>query len=839
MRNFLNGSACNGIRPKVGAAGRQFSRPRLMAKLMGERDVARFLVAPTGFGKTTLALEYAESIFGFRNVYWIKCQSPCFLRDLDNGIVSAVLRGLSGKGSLAVFEDVAHLDDVRSEVFSNDINALLADGWEVLVTTTPSFDTLADLQANRVLLHAQDFLVEDSELAATGCASLCGASKADRIAAFVWGGDEDVKRFLRGMRSSEMPVEIQLVLFVMLVLQEGRIDEVSSFAHGMKKDERSFVCESYPHAGMDLVNDLFEARDLSVDQIKEAFGDSVSSLARCSASSSGRDSFVARLADALAEKGKLRRAADFMRAFCGRKKRMAWLEGMQGLYFDEGHVLVAHDLFESLGAHTGGFTPELLLGAAEGLYVLGETKEACALASRVLGGPDRSKESLCAAALLQGVCSCSDRGGASTVLRALVENEEGKDELVHSLAVFALNLQKNPSRSLEAIDGLEERVASSRSAMLYLSFALSCVDAWGGLDKEGVWSVRDARRMVEFSRQCLDAAREKRATPRLVDALVRNALVSHAGERMDASEWDARSDGLMLFVERQRRIKASREKLEPIDPQAVGKSDVGIDATYEMVPEMYVRLFGGMEVRIGNRVLDPNAFSKQKAKTLLAVLVLYRGKEVPRNELLEIMWPLAPGNKAINNFYSLWSTLKKALKDERGECPYLVRHQMSCMLDGRYVKSDIEEFEALCRRLFFESPNPTAWLEIYGRLQDEFAGVILPSETENSYIVAARERLRRRLADAYVTAATRLCDANEAQTALWFAKEALEVDPNREDAYYALMRAQMQTGQRTPAMETYLACKNRLSEELGVDPSERMDELYWKLLGGSDSDLLA
>ncbi len=40
-----------------------------MRSMMSERDVPRVLIAPTGFGKTTLAVEYADEIFGFRSTH--------------------------------------------------------------------------------------------------------------------------------------------------------------------------------------------------------------------------------------------------------------------------------------------------------------------------------------------------------------------------------------------------------------------------------------------------------------------------------------------------------------------------------------------------------------------------------------------------------------------------------------------------------------------------------------------------------------------------------------------------------------------------------------------------
>lgn len=243
-----------------------------------------------------------------------------------------------------------------------------------------------------------------------------------------------------------------------------------------------------------------------------------------------------------------------------------------------------------------------------------------------------------------------------------------------------------------------------------------------------------------------------------------------------------------------------------------------------------MRLFGGLEVSIGGEIVDPTSFVKQRSKTLLALLVLHRGKEVARQELLDILWPDSTGDRAVNNFYSLWSSLKAALACDSDEGPYVVRHQLSCMVDSRYVHSDVEEFEQLCRALFFGPVDVDEWLRIYTRLQDDFSCDLMPSETDTLYIVRLRERFRNRLVDAYITAADRLCDAGEPRAALWYAHAAVDAPAKREDAYCSLMRAQMLAGQRSLAMETFVECRTYMAEELGMDPSERVMSLHRELI---------
>ena len=92
MSTFLKAAACEGRRPRHLAALRCHLRSDLISRLLHDRQVARFVVAPDGFGKSSLAFGYAETVFSFKHVMWINGKSPCFLRDLDAGILATGAR---------------------------------------------------------------------------------------------------------------------------------------------------------------------------------------------------------------------------------------------------------------------------------------------------------------------------------------------------------------------------------------------------------------------------------------------------------------------------------------------------------------------------------------------------------------------------------------------------------------------------------------------------------------------------------------------------------------------------------------------------------------------------
>ena len=106
----------------------------------------------------------------------------------------------------------------------------------------------------------------------------------------------------------------------------------------------------------------------------------------------------------------------------------------------------------------------------------------------------------------------------------------------------------------------------------------------------------------------------------------------------------------------------------------------------------------------------------------------------------------------------------------------------------------------------------------------------MPAETKNALIVQARNDYRTRLVDALVAATESVVEADIPQWGVWFARAAIERDDTREDAYVALMRAQIAGNQRTAAMSTYLKCRRILSEKLGIDPSPETTALYESLL---------
>ncbi|VEG99786.1 DNA-binding transcriptional activator of the SARP family [Slackia heliotrinireducens] len=857
MKGFLRRCACNGHRPQALGLESRCSRGRLAKKMLQERGVPRILVAPTGFGKTSLVAEYAQDIFEFRNTFWIDCTDPCFLRELDAKRLGLQLVEAGGEGFLAVFDDVPYLDDARAEEFSETIDSLVDSGWEVVVSTTPAFSSILDHQTVCVRVTAEDLLVDDMEYEGSKDLSFMDkrvpmkdVRRQSRVPALVWGMRPDVDRFALHL-VDDLPIELRLSLFIMLVLQHGVMEDVTIFGRGVKKDTRRFFMESYPFLGVNTVSESFDACIMDIGHVRMAFGGCLDEMVAHS-SNMNVDSLIQKMADYLVSKRRYLRACEVMSTFCSRSKRASWLTQKQGMLLRVGQPLLVLDLYESLGEGKGACSAELTLAASYAAALLDDDGRCVRYALSVGSDPQALPWQR-----VLGCCLCVARGKAETKQGAIdglekmisespFDGYKGKDAPLVSAQAMQTMLRAMWDVGMDdmhyesELEECADDLPKSRVGVLILIQALQASERRGAqqvpLADGDLMS--NAMHLSDIARGCLSTRRRKLMIPDMLEALLCEAICNHADTyRVPRPETSPeRQHYIRLLVNSlEGQKKTVRARMEDVGaPAQIVASQVTPVQVIDQVPPMYLRLFGGLQIRIGDTDLGPDDLRKAKTKTLLAVLALAHCREVPRMRILEVMWPGSPKKKALNNFYSLWSSLRHSLELESGECPYLVRHQLSCMLDGRYVTSDVDELERLCGRLMFDDPDPDAWMPIYKVIQNQFSNDLMPAEENNAYIISMREFYRSRIIDSLVHGANRLYDIQEYQAALWFARAGFERDSRREDTCCALMKAQIANGQSDAAVSVYMHLCSYLNEELGIDPSAQARRLYERAILCSD-----
>lgn len=873
MADFIMNSICGGCKPKHLRGRRIHQRAGLVSRMMQKRDAVRFLIAPSGFGKTALAAEYAESIFAFQNVFWLNAQSPCFLRDVDKGTLGPSLASHANASSLVVIEDLPQLAALRAESVSSCIDGLLDQGFEVIVTTVPPNGGFADKQPDGVIVCSRDFLVSREELGAIESSfsdASCDARAllpAGGVPGLLWGGSQAPLDMLKGIVADAPPSDVLFALFVLVSLGGGSLEDVEAFSGPLKSDTRATLEKDYLFAGIDGHRERFESYPFPIEDIVCAFS---GPLARMAAASGFADAnaLAARLADAMLSQGECERACSFVDRCCTADRRMSWLSSRSSELIETGCLLAAHDLFESRAVRLGARTPLELAQEAWRLVCLGDAPAALKLADRAFCCADAADSVRGAAALVMARFGDADaRLRALSALRALASaGSDGSDGEKGEAVVRAL---RDKGRRWAALASACVWLDEGERAAVRLCDACASHEGVGAAETGMLlWSVEVLGKMGPRDLGSPHASEVERALFAVGDYLQRceregafgfwEAVLLDAWDQARAGANDAashpsltearasaRASRLWLLAQRasfeKRRHAPDRAPKAPIRGTGEGRasastaiakrpSDRRSSSACGGPPGLFIRLFGGLEASIGDKLVDPALFRRQKVKALLALLTLNQGKELLRERLSAMLWPSSSAATAQRNFYSTWSLLRKALSLPGGECPYLIRLQYGCKLDSRTVVSDVAEFDALCNRLLFDPPDVEVWSGIYSRLDELYRGDLLPSESRNEYIVRQREEYRSRLIDALVAASARLFEQGKVPAALWFAHAAVRKDETREDAYTVLMQAQIASGQRTAALDTFFACKRYLSDELGIDPSPRTLMLYGSII---------
>jgi DNA-binding SARP family transcriptional activator len=287
-------------------------------------------------------------------------------------------------------------------------------------------------------------------------------------------------------------------------------------------------------------------------------------------------------------------------------------------------------------------------------------------------------------------------------------------------------------------------------------------------------------------------------------------------------------------------LSAARKTLEEPEWQTLAFRMLGEEgadriAALSATAPCRVRLFGGLEVSVGTRQVLEREWRKRKARLLFAMLVLQQGREVPRDQIYDHLWPEMDADRSRNNFYVIWSSMKGALVPDsaKGEtCPYVEHTGGVCKVVPEHVFSDVAEFDLMlsnARQALSEGDSDAA-LRSYERLVDLYRGELLPGDVYDDWFSSARNHYRQEFCDAMLGAHRLLTQDGDHPGALRMIRRGISADPWREDLYQAALKSHISSGQRSAAIDTYLSCRSHLAEQLGLDPSKETMRLYDQVL---------
>lgn len=612
--------------------------------------------------------------------------------------------------------------------------------------------------------------------------------------------------------------------------------------------------EDYPHLGFDDGVDSFVAPPFDLSDIAAGYRSALEDLV-ASTTFEKREDFVFLLADKLVELGRGERACDVVRALCPRKVRMTWVERNARELVAQHAFLALLRLAESVrsaGLPSSQRALEALLEAVC-LRALGNEEGACRSAKRCAFDHQVPAETrlLCLLVLARtGMSSLAEQAHAELLMVAAtgdLDTAYARDsgwcivlaqawciaQLGYGeLAAFWTNAQR---------DGVDDATLAIMATWFYDTVARDC--AWDERER-GLPPACDCEAIEQFVRAKTAAANDTAidyfsgSAGLAMETAHRKGMGFFGGPLPTASLVALRGIEMAIVAQRARyeneqvQIASKRDEWFETHPDnGLDPRKMGLKVTARLsAPILTIKTFGCLEVHIGGEPVDPDLLKGKHVRGLIVLLAASEGREISRDSICGSMWPNSPLVTARKNFYSVWSQLRHVLMLPDGSCPYLVRHRGGCSFNAEFVQSDIARFGEICREFLFEEPDFARWSALLIEVGKDFSSDLIPSETSNELIVRLRDEYRSKLVDALVVATMGFVSTDNARRGVWCAQMAIDRDDTREDAYVALMRAQMASGQRTAAMATFRECRRMLSERLGVDPSPETMAIYQQLL---------
>ncbi len=234
-----------------------------------------------------------------------------------------------------------------------------------------------------------------------------------------------------------------------------------------------------------------------------------------------------------------------------------------------------------------------------------------------------------------------------------------------------------------------------------------------------------------------------------------------------------------------------------------------------------VYTLGRFGLIVDGKVLPVARKTRQKPLLLLKALIALGGREVPEEQLAEILWPDADGDLAHQSLAKTLERLREMLGDDRA----VLLRDGRYTLNNRHCWVDVWEFERTlgradaARKPGAHGSDGEEVARFAERAIALYGGTFLSGETFCSGVVTHRERLRSKFLRTIVKAGRHWEKAEEWGKAIVCYQRGSEVDPVSEDMCRGLISCNVRMGRDTEAHAVYQRCCKTLSTVLGVSPS--------------------
>ncbi len=251
------------------------------------------------------------------------------------------------------------------------------------------------------------------------------------------------------------------------------------------------------------------------------------------------------------------------------------------------------------------------------------------------------------------------------------------------------------------------------------------------------------------------------------------------------------------------------------------------------------RTLGSLAVQYGENDLTPELNRRRSCRRLLLFLLANRRRAVPREQIIEALWPEVSPASGENRFHIALSWLRRILEPgitSGGDSRVVRRREDRYQLATDACHLDADEFARLVSPLV-RGHQPRrldpAQEQALIRATTIYGGDFLQDYPYEEFLNEERGFLRELQLLTFLRLGEHYRSRRQADEALRYYKAALALDPCREDTHRRVIFAHLLAGECAMSIRAWQDCLAFLQDEVGAAPSPATQALGRRLLGAT------
>ncbi len=255
-------------------------------------------------------------------------------------------------------------------------------------------------------------------------------------------------------------------------------------------------------------------------------------------------------------------------------------------------------------------------------------------------------------------------------------------------------------------------------------------------------------------------------------------------------------------------------------------------------PDLNIVLLGQFSMTMGKQNIPLCKWKSSKALMILKYLAANRNQGfIPREALIEMLWPDQDPEKTGSRFNMAMSALRKTLEPDlspKAPSAYIQRKKDRYRLfNDTRITVDIEQFSMAFVLAEKEKTSPLKKLSRYLETQSIYQGVFLEEDRYEDWCIQKREQLAADYLNLLKSILEIYEEKEDFENAIFYAGKIIELEPFDESITKRLMIFYGRSGNLSKIKKTYLN-HEKIAGEMDCSVSPEIKALYHNLIPASE-----